>query len=147
MVERSVKLISPCNASKRWPLGYIVYDRGTFTDAGDLKRLLKAIISRHAPVKVKQDRLVRFRPDLKYSAFFDGFELSTPLKTYQFREDFFLRNLGEVIYKKSYTAQEITDIFEAKGISSKQIIYYLNLMLERGILDEELAISKSCVPT
>ena len=32
MVERNVRLISPCNASERWPLGYRIYDEGTFTD-------------------------------------------------------------------------------------------------------------------
>ena len=143
MVERSVKLISPCNASKRWPLGYIVYDRGTFTDAGDLKRLLAKMIGRHTTVGVRQNQLIRFRPDLKYSAFLDGFELSNTLKTYQFRHNSFLHSLADVIYQECYTTQEITAIFEAKGISSEQILSYLNLMFDRGVLDEELAISES----
>jgi radical SAM family RiPP maturation amino acid epimerase len=39
MVDRSVKLISPCNASERWPLGYIVYDEGTFSNVNNLKIL------------------------------------------------------------------------------------------------------------
>lgn len=140
MVERSVKLISPCHASERWPLGYIVYDQGNFTNADDLKQLLTTIISKHASTEIRPNQLIRFRPDLKYTAFFDGFELSTSLKTYQFRHDFFLCDLGEIISKESYTTQDIVSKFEANGIESWQILYYLNLIFERGLLDEQLAI-------
>lgn len=137
MVERSVKLISPCHASEHWPLGYIVYAQETFTDANDLKLVLETMIDKYASIKVRPNQLIRFRSDLEYSGFFDGFQLSTSLKTYEFHHDFFLRDLGDIIACGNHTTKEITSIFEANGTLSSQILYYLNLMFERGIIDEE----------
>ena len=44
MVERTVKLISPCNASERWPLGYWVIAQGTFGTAAELRDLMRSMI-------------------------------------------------------------------------------------------------------
>ena len=60
MVDRSVKLISPCNANDRWPLGYIVYDEGTFSNANELKILLEKMITDNMPLTVRPHDLVSF---------------------------------------------------------------------------------------
>jgi hypothetical protein len=44
MVDRTVKLISPCNASDRWPLGYWVIAQGTFDTADELRDLMRSMI-------------------------------------------------------------------------------------------------------
>jgi radical SAM family RiPP maturation amino acid epimerase len=137
MVDRSVKLISPCNANDRWPLGYIVYDEGTFSDANELKILLERMISDHMPLAVRPNDLMNFRHDLKYESLDDGFKLSTKSKTFNFRHDPYLRELGDVIHKGSKTAQEIADMFDTRGVSPAYTFHNFNLMLEKGVLDDE----------
>lgn len=137
MVERSVKLISPCNASKRWPLGYIVFDEGTFSDGQDLKILLERMIDDNMPTEVRPQDLVNFRPDLKYESLPDGFKLSNRIKTFKFRQESPLRELGELIHQGGKTAQEIVSILEESGIPSAYTFHYLNLMLKKAVLDEE----------
>ncbi|MFN6565492.1 MAG: radical SAM family RiPP maturation amino acid epimerase [Nostoc sp. ChiSLP01] len=137
MVDRSVKLISPCNASDRWPLGYIVYDEGTFSDANQLKILLERMISENMPLRVRQYELMSFRSDLKYESLPDGFQLSTNLKTFRFRYDSYLNELGEIIHNGGKTAQEIASIFDICGVLPAYIFHNLNLMLEKGVLDDE----------
>ncbi len=137
MVDRSVKLISPCNASDRWPLGYIVFDEGTFTDANDLKILIERMINEHMPTTVRPTDVVSFRPDLKYESLDDGFKLSNRVKTFKFRQQAFLRDLGEMIHQGGKTAAEIADIFEARGVKTTFTFHYLNLMLNKAVLDDE----------
>lgn len=137
MVDRSVKLISPCNANERWPLGYIVFDEGTFSDAKDLKILLEKMIDDNMPTMVRPTDLISFRPDLKYERLADGFKLSNRIKTFKFRQEIYLRELGEVVYQGGRTAEEIASIFEARGVKTAYTYHYLNLMLKKAVLDDE----------
>jgi hypothetical protein len=138
MVDRSVKLISPCNANERWPNGYIVYDRGTFSNGKDLKILLEKMIEDNMSPTLKNDRPVSFRSDLKYESLADGFQLSTRFKTYQFTHQPNLKFLGDLIHKETKTTQEIVSNLKLLDIPSMFTSYYLNLMFEKGVLDELL---------
>ncbi|UBF30473.1 radical SAM family RiPP maturation amino acid epimerase (plasmid) [Kovacikia minuta CCNUW1] len=137
MVERSVKLISPCNASDQWPLGYIVYDEGTFSDAGDLKLLLERMIEDNMPLSVKPSDRLKFRHDLEYASFNEGFQVFNRLKTIKFRHAPYLKELGEAICTGDKTVAEIISMFEADGVLPTQILRSLNLIFERGVLDNE----------
>ncbi|KYC43082.1 radical SAM family RiPP maturation amino acid epimerase [Scytonema hofmannii PCC 7110] len=137
MVERSVKLISPCNADKRWPLGYIVYDLGTFVNADDLKTLIERMIQDNMSQMVRLGDLIRFRRDLTYEALVDGFQVSTRIKTFKFRHDPFWKELGAIIHQGNHTTVEITQLFASKGVSSAHISYYLNVLFKHGVLDSE----------
>jgi radical SAM family RiPP maturation amino acid epimerase len=137
MVERSVKLISPCKADERWPNGYRVYDEGTFANIDDLKALLERMISNCMPLSVIESDIIRFRRDLKFEGLVDGFKLSTNYLTLNFRHRPMLRELGEVILKGDKTAEEIASAFENLGVSKDDTFYSLNLIFKRGVLDEE----------
>lgn len=137
MVDRSVKLISPCNADDRWPLGYIIYDQGTFSDINDLKNLLQRMIIDNMPLAVRPNDLIVFRRDLKYESLSDGFQLSTKLKKIKFQNEPYLRDLGDVISKGDKTAEEISLLFDIRGISPFHTFNTFNLMLNKGVLDDE----------
>jgi len=135
MVDRSVKLISPCNADDRWPLGYIVYDEGTFSNADDLKVLLERMIADHMPLSIEPSDTVQFRRDLEYESLPDGFRLSTPIKTFNFRKDLYFRELGEVIHRGDKTTKAIISLFESYGVSSARTFDTLNHMFKWGLLE------------
>lgn len=137
MVERSVKLISPCNANERWPLGYIIFDEGTFADANELKILLERMLDQHMSPTVRSNDLISFRPDLKFESLADGFKLSNRIKTFKFHLEPELRELGEVVHRGGKTAEEIASMFESRGILPASTYYYLNLMFKKAVLDDE----------
>jgi radical SAM family RiPP maturation amino acid epimerase len=137
MVERSVKLISPCNADDRWPLGYRVYDQGTFAGIDDLKILIEGMSDRHMPLTVRPHDRINFRRDLKYESLPDGFQVSTRFKTYKFCNAPYIKQLGQVIHKGNKTAEEIASLFNICGIPSAHIFQSLNLMFKNGVLDDE----------
>ena len=137
MVERSVKLISPCKADDRWPNGYRIYDRGTFETANDLKVLLERMMTQQMPLGIRPDIRLRFRRDLKHENLDDGFKVSTRFLALKFRHRPLIKELGEAILKGDKTAAEIFTEFEKLGLSPTEINYSLNLMFTRGVLDDE----------
>lgn len=141
MVERRVKLISPCPASDRWPQGYMIFDEGTFTNGHDLQLLLERMIAEHMPLTVKPDHPLRFRPDLSYEAHPDGFHLSTPYARHKFGRDPYLAQLGQMIWQGNKTAAEIAQVLEWCAIPPTQTFQTLDLLLRQGVLDERLNFS------
>ena len=137
MVDQSVKLISPCNADERWPLGYRVYEEGTFASVDDLKILLERMIANHMPLTVSKSDRISFRRDLKYESLPDGFQLSTRFLTHKFRNDPYIKQLGEVICKGDKTAEEIALLLNVCGVPSAHVFRSLNLMFKSGVLDDE----------
>jgi radical SAM family RiPP maturation amino acid epimerase len=65
MLDRTVKLISPCNASDRWPLGYWVIAQGTFGSGDELRDLMQSMIDEHMPESLSVLAKVRLRPDVR----------------------------------------------------------------------------------
>lgn len=110
MVQKSVKLISPCRASERWPLGYIVYDEATFDTPDDLNTILDRMIERHMGSSLDEDTVMRFHPMIEHAQTDDGFMLSTPLHAIAFeRPDYrdYVRFLGDMILRGDRTAGQI----------------------------------------
>lgn len=137
MVDRNVKLISPCNADDRWPLGYITYDEGTFSSADDLKIILEKMIAKNMSLTVRPSDIISFPRDIKYEGFSDGFKLSTKFKIFKFSNEPFLKELSEIIQEGNKTAEEIVVSFNRRGISPTHTLSTLNLLLEKGLLDDE----------
>lgn len=138
MVERSVKLISPCPADDRWPLGYVVFDEGGFVDADDLRAVVERMIDAHMPTTVARDRRVRFRRDLVPAGLGDGFQLSGPFGRHTFTGNPFLAELGALVEAGERTAEEIARSFmDRYGVEPCITFDWLNLLLDNGVLDEE----------
>jgi radical SAM family RiPP maturation amino acid epimerase len=136
MVDRTVQLISPCNAGDRWKDGYIIYDSGTFTDLDDLQVLLEAMIEKNMLLSVQDNHRIRFRYDLKYTNIDGGFQLASRWLTSKFRNEPYLSELGEIVRTGDRTAGEISQIFEKQGISKFNTFHTLNSLFNKGMLDE-----------
>ncbi|MFM6135091.1 MAG: radical SAM family RiPP maturation amino acid epimerase [Sphaerospermopsis kisseleviana] len=137
MVHHSVKLVSPCPASDRFPNGYQVHDQATFTTIDELKTFLDKAIETYMPLSLRSGDRVRFRSDLKYEEFEDGFHVSTRFFTLKFRNDPYLKQLGQLILKGDKTVSQITSLLNICGTSTPTTLKALNLMFAQGILDEQ----------
>ena len=135
MVDRRVQLITPCNASDRWPLGHWLLDEGTFTDASSLRRLLKRMIADNMKVSLSSDDVVAFRRDLTYEAAEQGFKVTSPFRRHTVKLPEGLGALGEAILSGRHSLAEL-----AMGTERPmEETFYLvqNLLYDRGLLDEE----------
>ncbi|MBI5522789.1 MAG: radical SAM family RiPP maturation amino acid epimerase [Desulfarculus sp.] len=66
MVERTVMLVSPCQASARWPLGYRVHAQGRFDNAADYRAFIARSIAEHMPPTLPSEEPARFNEDVAY---------------------------------------------------------------------------------
>ncbi|HEX4495915.1 MAG TPA: radical SAM family RiPP maturation amino acid epimerase [Thermoanaerobaculia bacterium] len=138
MVKRTVKLISPCRANDRWPLGYIVFEEATFTDAADLDSILEQMMANHMPLTIDENDPVRLHPGLSYQKVDDGFHLVTPLNALAFlRRELvgYLQSIGEQALEGKKTAAEIAmrAHFEY-GVPEINTVGTLALMFDKGVL-------------
>jgi radical SAM family RiPP maturation amino acid epimerase len=146
MVERSVRLISPCNTSERWPLGYRVYDEGSFCTGDELHEILVRWIHDHMPVAVQPDEIVRFRRDLRYEEIDEGFRLSTRYHARKYTSDPYVKHIGRLIQMGNKTAEVIASSCLWFGVTRSEVFDFLNMMFRNGVLDEEPA-PKPCEAT
>jgi len=138
MIDRSVQLITPCDANDRWPLGYWVLDRGTFDSAGDLRDLLKHMIDTHMRESLGSADSVTLRPDVAVEV--DGRELRTVS-----------RGLG-LIFRNQPAADELAGLLADGGAAAGEIalrrqrsagvpltesLALLGQLFANGLLDEE----------
>lgn len=137
MVELNIKLISPCVANDRWTEGYRIHLERSFTNASHLKTILNEILENHMPITVEHVGLIRFRSDLKYESFADGFQVSTRFKIFKFRNNIYAQHLGELVQQGNKTAQEISIALSAWDMPAEEVFKSLNLLFKLGILDDE----------
>jgi radical SAM family RiPP maturation amino acid epimerase len=138
MIERSVKLISPCSSSDRWPLGYYLFAEATFRDAADLADTIETMIQRHMPLCPPATRPVRFRDDLQYERLADSFRVFTPHGSLTFGDNPFFPILGDLVAQGRFTPSEIGEHFQQSfGIEPTFPSSWLNRLFEQGVLSEE----------
>ena len=137
LVDKSVKLISPCPASDCWPNGYIVYDEGHFSTIKDLENLLERIITNNMAISLKPNFLLKFRSDLTYEKLVNGFRVSTRFKKFTFTNQSHLQLLGDVIKQENHNLAQVMEMFESLGVASDRLLNSLNGMFAKGILSEE----------
>jgi radical SAM family RiPP maturation amino acid epimerase len=68
MVDKTVRLITPCNASPRWPLGYWTLETCTFDSPEGLFAAITGMIERNCRPHLRVDDPVRLRSDVRLEA-------------------------------------------------------------------------------
>jgi radical SAM family RiPP maturation amino acid epimerase len=141
LVERTVKLITPCKASDRWPLGYVVFGEGRFETPSELRQLVDSMIETCMATQVPVSETIRFRQDLSLELSDDGFAVFTPFKGASFsgngRADYF-KDLGALVAEGTHSAGVIADrLLTRHGIFHSDTYRNLDWMFERGLLHEE----------
>lgn len=141
MVDRTVKLISPCPASERWPLGYMIFAESSFTTAAEFRAAVESMVAGQMIESIDEDRVIRFRRDLKYVPTDDGFELTTSFHRVRFTNRAapeYLHQLGSAIQDGARPAGIIAlTTFYSTGVPLESTLSTIDLMFARGVLDEE----------
>jgi radical SAM family RiPP maturation amino acid epimerase len=136
MVEKTVKLITPCKASDRWPKGYKILEEGTFNNGADLKILMEGIIENNMPLTISNNEIVKFREDLEYKPLPQGFALLTEYQTRRFNSPVFGKKIGELIRQGSHTVDEILEAISQPGVDRKEARKAIEALFDGGLLEE-----------
>jgi radical SAM family RiPP maturation amino acid epimerase len=138
MVDRSVRLITPCSASEQWPLGYKVLEEGSFESPQAFIDFTRQAMNTGVSSNLAGDDPVAFRPDLGYTRTDDGFKLSTRFNQRSLTGKPYLGLLGDLIQTANKTCTEIVSELAAGGADVFAVASTLQQLFDRGLLDEDL---------
>ena len=141
MVNRTVKLISPCYTTMEYSYGYRVFDETTFHD-GDFEAALKRMVRRGMVVRPYPEMPVRWRDDLKVVPQPDGFTLLSPTTRRDFRRGGLHLRTAELVGRGDLTYEQVFDaLSDDPGIGPMAGLSMLDSLFKRGYLCE-LAITR-----
>ena len=141
MVERSIKLITPCSSNADWPLGYWVLGEATFADAHELgrevHRLLGTLTS--SVTQLPKVRLARFLEGrvtdegLEFRALYASVKMKGGARDY-------LQFLCTMLEAGEHTAQEVALLaFYTCGVPCEETLRLLERLFDLGAMDEDPA--------
>jgi hypothetical protein len=138
MVERVARLISPCSANKRWPLGYLVFDEFRFDTADDFRAGVEAAIASAMKMNLNSDDRVRLNPLLEMTSESDGVTLANSVVSVKMASQIESAVLAEMIDKRA-TVAEIADArAERCGVPHIWTHQEVHGIWNAGVLDEEI---------
>jgi len=137
MVERVARLISPCSANQRWPLGYIVFDEFHFNTAAEFRAGVEAAIAHAMKTNLDAGDPVRLNPLLKMERQADGVTLSNSVISVRMASQIESVVLPECI-ERGELVSEIADArAERCGVPHLWTHYEIDAIWRAGVLDEQ----------
>lgn len=137
MVNKTVKLISPCYTTDQYPYGYRVFDEAVFENAADFDRIINQMVDRKMPLSPYRDMPMRFRDDLRYLEQDNGFQLVSRHKVHRFHDNDILKPLGKLIAQGDLTHRQICEILmDQHGLNPMLVLATIKNMFNKGLLDE-----------
>ena len=143
MVNRTVKLISPCYTTMQYPYGYRVFDETTFDDGPEgFEAALKRIIGRSMVARPYPEMPMRWRDDLKVAPHPDGVTLLSPTTRRDFRRGELHVRTAELIGRGDLTYEQVFDaLSDNPRIGPMVALSMLDALFRKGLLCE-LAITR-----
>jgi radical SAM family RiPP maturation amino acid epimerase len=138
MVERSVRLITPCNASDRWPLGYWVLGEGTFDTTDELRELVNSLMREHMREALRPDDIVRLRPDLEVTVEQGELKVASRGHGLAFRAMTDLEGLAALLTEGTHSAADIAlERARSANVELTTTFALLDHLFTQGLIDEE----------
>lgn len=139
LIDRTAKLISPCTATARWPLGYMIFDEFNYSDAADLRARIAACIATRMPTAVSAASTMRFAPIWQVEdRTAGGFALRSRHWRLSFEKIEAAEDLARRVEEGTDTAGEIAAARRVeRRIDPVQTFRALNQLFQRGVLLEE----------
>ena len=137
MVDKTVKLISPCYTSAQYPYGYRVFDEAIFQDAADFDRIIHRMVDRRMALTPYRDMPMRFRDDLRYVEQENGFLLISRHRIHRFVNDEFLTSLARLIAQGNFNHHQVCEILlDQNGLNPMLVLAAIKNFFDQGFLDE-----------
>lgn len=136
IIEKTIRLISPCYTTEQYRYGYRVFDEVSFTDAADFDRQLAAMIERKMVFEPYAGMPMRFRDDLRYRPQADGFRLTTRNQVHECAGNDVYAPLGELLHQGTLTYEQVVDSLVDRGYNAMVVAAIIKAMFDDGFLCE-----------
>jgi radical SAM family RiPP maturation amino acid epimerase len=137
ILEKTVKLTSPCFTTQQYPYGYRTFAAATFETVSDFDRIIRQMVEQKMPLVPYPQMPMRFRDDLRYQPKAGGFDLVSPCQRHHFKGHEVWAPLGELIARGDLTHEAVCDgLLEEPHCNPMMIAAALQYLFDRGFLDE-----------
>ena len=137
ILEKTIKLISPCYTTPQHRYGYRVFDQVSFADAADFDRQLANMVDRKMVFDPYDAMPMRFRDDLRYRPQPDGFQMTTRHQVHQCVGDEIYAPLGELLNSGTHTYGSLVDeLVDTYGFNAMIVAATVKALFEQGFLCE-----------
>ncbi|MEQ8766383.1 MAG: radical SAM family RiPP maturation amino acid epimerase [Planctomycetota bacterium] len=137
LVEKRIRLISPCAVSEQWPDGFRVYADAQFESPEHLRRILAEWNEKVFTHDALDRPVLGFHRAASYEPTDTGFTLSTRYKTRRIEGAPEIRFLGDRLSERRWTRQEILDQGTRAGFALLSLVSVLGQLCQHGLLDDD----------
>jgi radical SAM family RiPP maturation amino acid epimerase len=136
LVDRNVRLISPCRATDRSPMGYTVHAEGTFRDGAEFRAFIGRSIDEYMPEHLARHDTVAFRDDLAYEVLEHGFTLTSRHGRHTLEGGPHAALLGDLVHRGDQSTGEIIERLIRAGTPVFETVSLLDRLYQRGLIAE-----------
>ncbi|MFT6226460.1 MAG: radical SAM family RiPP maturation amino acid epimerase [Paracoccaceae bacterium] len=137
MVNKTMKLCSPCYTTLEYRYGYRVYDTISFDGPEDYGRALVELINRSMVSSPYPEMPIRWRDDLKYLEREDGFTLLSPTTQRDFRRGAIHRAVGALVERGDMTHNQVFEaLADDHEVGPMAAAAVLEVLFNKGYLCE-----------
>jgi hypothetical protein len=137
IIEKTIKLSSPCYTTPQYPYGYRVFAAATFETVAEFDRELRRMIAQRMPLVPYPHMPLRFRDDLRYQPRADGFDLVSPCQRHRFTGAAVWGPLGASIARGDLTyAGVCAEVWERPHCDPMLLAVAMQTLFDKGFLDE-----------
>ena len=139
LVERSIKLITPCTASDRWPLGYRILGERTFEYEDSIEPLLLEMLACHINNRLLPNDYLKAHCGVVFSSSDNDVLTASSLGySLSIKNVKAARKIAEMLRLGSFTVEDICNAVESEDCSRTQVMIALYQLFDMGIFDEEI---------
>jgi radical SAM family RiPP maturation amino acid epimerase len=138
LVDKTIRLISPCNSCDEWPLGYRIYDEQRFETAADVETIMRKMIREQMPARLSLDREISIRSGLELEVIETGFILAAATMKYSFQGDLPWTPLGNLLKDSTRSVEGIALAMEREAAVPFEVtLLMLSQLFEFGVFEPD----------
>lgn len=137
LLNKTIKVISPCYTTPQYRYGYRTFAEATFTDAADFDRTLTDLIDRVMVFEPYDDMPMKFRDDLKYRPLDTGFQVRSREQVHECSGNEIYGPLGAMLHEGTFTYAQVVDrMVEHHGFDPIMTTAIIRSLFDQGFLCE-----------
>lgn len=139
LVSKSIKLITPCEATDRWPLGYRILAEGQFTKEESTEETIRGLISRGMDTSLQpEDRINVYKGVIVDSPSESEISFSKYGIKYTLKNIKGAKGLSRLLKEKDNSLTDICIKMAMENVSNIETMINLYKIRELGVINEAL---------
>lgn len=139
LAAKTIRLITPISADDRFPTGEVIFERKSFTDAADLKRIMLDMIEKYMRNELPNERKLKLYPYFSLEGSGKEKILRAPgyiIQLDRFPTDAVLLTV-EGLLRGEYTVKELAgELSDKYRVDPVNVYWMVHFLWQKGAIDE-----------